>query len=120
MNTTLEQQLNKLNYYKVRYLCRNHVIDASPEDQNWHKDYIIDFILRKYGNMEPNNSKFFKDLDSLLAGKTLNDLWNEFDEQRKMQQEKEEQQRLAGKTVQDFYEEHKEQERLKKQNTILT
>ena len=48
MKTTLEQQLKKLNYYKVRYLCRNHVIDASPEDQNWHKDYIIDFILRSY------------------------------------------------------------------------
>jgi len=92
--TTLEQQLKKLNYYKVRYLCRNHVIDASPEDQNWNKDYIVDMILTKYGNMEPNGSEFFTELNMLLEGKTINDLWERFDAKRRLDNAMEEEERL--------------------------
>ncbi len=95
--TTLEQQLKKLNYYKVRYLCRNHVIDASPEDQNWNKDYIVDMILTKYGNMEPNGSEFFTELNMLLEGKTINDLWERFDAKRRLNNTKEEEERLSKK-----------------------
>ncbi len=95
--TTLEQQLKKLNYYKVRYLCRNHVIDASPEDQNWNKDYIVDMILNKYGNVEPNGSEFFTELNMLLEGKTINDLWERFDAKRRLDNAREEEERLSKK-----------------------
>jgi hypothetical protein len=95
--TTLEQQLKKLNYYKVRYLCRNHVIDASPEDQNWNKDYIVDTIIKKYGNVEPNGSEFFTELNMLLEGKTINDLWERFDAKRRLDNAREEEERLSKK-----------------------
>jgi hypothetical protein len=47
--------------------------------------------------MEPNGSEFFTELNMLLEGKTINDLWERFDAKRRLNNTKEEEERLSKK-----------------------